>query len=121
MIAMVEWWNAQTGTLIGAIGGGGLGGVVGGVCIPLLCVLANKGKARRVVIPLHTAIVACSALILFTGLYAVVAGQPYHVWYPLVLIGGIMAVVCGSLLPVTVGGYRRAEQRRLESQMMRHS
>jgi hypothetical protein len=45
--------------------------------------------------------------------------QPYHVWYPLVLIGGILTLVMGPLLPVVRLRYRQAEQRKLDAAGLR--
>ena len=53
------------------------------------------------------------------GLYALATGQPYHVWYPFALMGFILAVVLGSLLPVVRRRYAQAEQRRIDAEALR--
>ena len=60
------------------------------------------------------------ALLIITGLYALLlAGQPWQVWYPLVLLGGLGTLATGVLLPVTRRVYRQAEQRKLEASALR--
>src|SRR6185295_11169350 len=108
---MDAWWTQQTGILIGAIGGPGLGilgaaiGVAGGVFAP-------RGKGKGFVLGTMTALVILGAAALIAGIVAVIQKQPYHVWYPLVLEGGISVFVFGFLLPVMRMRYRQAEQRR---------
>src|SRR5262245_2302780 len=107
---MTEWWNAHDGALIGTFAGAG-GGVLGGVFGSLIGVLAPRGIGRRVIVPLHIAVVLSGAACLVAGVVAVIAGQPYHVFYPLLLIGGILTLVMGGLLPVVLARYRQAEAR----------
>ncbi len=116
---MHEWWTAQTGGLIGALMGGGLGvlggvygGVVGGV-------LAPRGLCRSAVLTFHLLLGALGCAALCVGVYALIAGQPYHVWFPLTLVGFIGSVVMGSLYPVVRMRYRQAEERRLEAAGLR--
>jgi hypothetical protein len=100
------WWTDRAGGWIGGIGGG-LVGVLGGT----IGVLAGFGKARRFVLGL-TAILASSGVIgLIGGVTAFALGQPYAVYYPLLLIGAILAMVCSFNLPVL---RRRYQQRELQ-------
>ncbi len=115
---MIEWWSYQTSAWIGAIGGSGLG-VLGGVLGTAASMLVSKGKGRAAVLG-GLAVCACAgALTLVTGVVALGLGQPYHVYYPLLLLGGIASVVMGSLLPVMRTRYRQAEQRRMDANLMR--
>jgi len=50
---------------------------------------------------------------LVAGLVALGLGQPYAVYYPLLLFGGILTVVCGGLLPVIRRRYAEIELRRM--------
>jgi len=47
------------------------------------------------------------------GVFAWVRGQPYAVYYPLLLGGGIAAVVFGSLIPAARKRYAAIELRRM--------
>ncbi|MHC4941279.1 MAG: hypothetical protein ACYTHK_20305 [Planctomycetota bacterium] len=115
---MSAWWTETMGTYIGAYGGAGVG-VAGGLYGAVGGVLAQKGKARGVVIGAHLALLALGAVTLVTGVVAVVMGQPRHVWYPLCLIGGILTCVMGPLFPPMKQRYVDAEQRRVEAERIR--
>jgi hypothetical protein len=115
---MTEWWSTHTGVFVGAIGGGGLGALAG--CFGgLIGWLAPRGIARGPILIVHALFVAVGAVSLVAGITAVIMGQPYHVWYPLTLIGGVLTCVMGSLLPVVLVRYRQAEHRRLEAEELR--
>jgi hypothetical protein len=48
--------------------------------------------------------------------------QPYAVWYPLVLVGGLSSLLIGTLWPTVIRtAYRQAEIRRLEAEELRRS
>jgi len=102
---MNAWWTAESGTWIGALGGAGLG-ILGGTLGGLAGALAPRGKGRRVILTSHVALLTVSALALLTGLSALGLRQPYHVWYPLTLVGGIGTLVLGPLLPAVRRRYR---------------
>ena len=117
---MTPWWSAYTGNLIGAIGGSAIG-VLGGTLGTLAGVLAPRGKGRRPVIASFVTFNALGLVLLGTGLFALLSGQPYHVWYPLVLCGGILSLVLSTLLPGLRARYRQAEARRLDAESLRRS
>jgi hypothetical protein len=71
------------------------------------------GKARRFVIVLTTTLIAVGGLGLIVGLIALIVGQPYAVYYPLLLGGIILTVVCGGNLPVLLRRYRQDELRKM--------
>ncbi len=52
---------------------------------------------------------------LVVGVVALVAGQPYAVWYPLLLGGGICTVVFGAILLAVRARYRADELRRVQA------
>jgi hypothetical protein len=58
---------------------------------------------------------------LAAGVAAVMLAQPYHVWFPALLIGAILTFVMGPLLPLAVRGYRQAEARRMEAEELRRT
>lgn len=115
---MTPWWDQQTAILIGAIGGSAIG-VMGGVYGTLVSMLAPKGIGRRPMLAIHLALVGFGVAVLIAGIVAVSTGQPYLVYYPLLLGGGILSFVMGGLFPVVRMHYRQAEARRLEAEQFR--
>src|SRR5579862_6538529 len=107
---MIEWWTAHDGALYGAIGGSVLG-VVGGTLGAAAGVLAPRGRQRRLVLGAMVGLVGAGVVALGAGVVAVIGGQPYHVWYPLVLCGGILTLVMGPLTPLVNLRYKQAEAR----------
>jgi hypothetical protein len=106
------WFDANTwawlpGTLLGCLGG--LWGALGGT-------LAPQGKARRLVIGYGLLLLAASTVSLACGLIALWAGQPYGVWYGLLLPGVLGVFVIGPLFPLIFHRYREAEERQMQAQ-----
>jgi MFS family permease len=106
------------GAYAGAILGGG-GGTLAGLWGALAGTLAPKGKAKAFVLGLGIAIAAGGAILAGIGLYAVIVGQPYGIWYPLLLAGTILMIVCGGLVPGVRKRYAEAEARRLTAEQFR--
>ena len=117
---MTEWWDAQTAGLVGGILGGGLGALAG-IFGALAGTLAPRGIARTFVIGTHVTILGVGVALLLAGVYALLVGQPYHVFFPLLLPGFVICAVMGPLLPVVGSRYRQAEQRRIEAEEIRRS
>jgi hypothetical protein len=117
---MTVWWDAQTAGLIGGVVGGGLG-ALGGVFGAVAGTLSPKGLLRRTVLTIHAGFVVIGAGALAAGLYAIIEGQPYHVFYPLLLIGLVLCAVMGPLFFVVRMRYRWADQRRLDAEDLRRS
>jgi hypothetical protein len=86
-----SWWSEPQGGLVGGVGGGVLG-TLGAV----IGVLASRRKARPVVISLIGVCLALGGLSLLVGIVALCLGQPFHVTYPLLLLGGITVLVLGG-------------------------
>ncbi len=106
---IVPWFDPNLyawipGTLLGVVGGT-LGAVTG--------TLAPRGKARRLVLGLYVAVIVMCACLLGVGVVALLAGQPYGVWYGLGFPGLLGIVVVGALYPMARRHYREAEARRL--------
>jgi hypothetical protein len=116
---MTEWFTQTQSVYIGAFGGAGVG-VLGGILGPMAGVLAPRGKAKGLVLGLHGTVVVLGVIVLIAGIVAVSTGQPRHVWYPLLLGGGILTCVMGGLFPVVLGRYRAAEQRRMQAAELRN-
>jgi hypothetical protein len=88
------WWSAQTGGWIGGVAGSAVG--VLGALIGTLCSL---GRGRRFVVAGLVALGVAGLVSLAVGGVALALGQPYEVWYPLVLLGVLDPVIAFSLLP----------------------
>jgi MFS family permease len=117
---VTEWWSQQTGVLIGAIGGGGLGSL-GGLLGAAMGCLAPRGKGKAIVIGAFGVFITLGVVSLAAGLAAMAQGQPYHVWFPALLIGAILTLVMGPLLPVALRAYRLADARRMEAEDLRRT
>ena len=118
---MNEWWTAQEAGLIGGLGGGvGIGGLgaILGVCMG---VFASKGKFKALTLAIALLLAAIGLCSLVVGIAAVASSQPYHVWYPMVLIGflGTFFGVGGFFMARFV--YAQAEQRRIDAEQLRRS
>lgn len=105
--AMAEaggWWTGPQAGLVGGIGGSVLG-LLGG----LIGFLAARGKARGLVMVLCSLLIGLGVVSLCGGLAALATGQPYHVWFPLVLLGVLGAGVIGGNIPGLRRRYRERE------------
>jgi len=115
---MTPWWTDQQSALIGTICGPAFGifgavfGTVAGIFVP-------RGKLKRTVYAMTGLLVAVGIAGLVLGLFALASRQPYVVWYPLVLLGGIAAVTSCWAAPLVILRYRQADNRRLEAEQLR--
>ena len=115
---MTEWWTPILGTLLGAFAGAGLGvllgsfGAVVGVC-------AARGKLGQWAVFVAMAFASLGVVMLIAGAIALALGQPYHVYYPLMLIGGIAALVCGCNVMTVRNAVRACQQRKLAAAELR--
>ena len=82
------WFNAQMAGLIGGILGGAIG-ICGGIIGIMGGVFVRQGKYKKVVLTITVVPIVIGVLLLPIGLIALILRQPFHVWYPFVLIGGI--------------------------------
>jgi len=104
------WCGDRTAGLVGGIAGavfGCLGGLIG--------ILAGKGKARRLVMGLTAAIVPLGVAIFAAGVVALVLKQPYCVYYPLLLLGGLSAVIMAPMRRSLRHRYEQIELRKMEA------
>ena len=117
-VAQTEpWFNNQA--VIGSVLGGGVG-MLGAIYGTSLGLLLPRGKGKRFIFGLHWAFLAFGVLLLGAGITALVNGQPYGVWYALLLPGAISTVLLAFFTPlVTRLWYRQAEHRRLEAEEFR--
>ncbi len=114
------WFDPNTfGMWFGSIAGG-VGGSLGGILGALAGMLAPRGKGRPVVMGGFVVFLALGLASLAFGVVAIVNGQPYGIWYPPSLLGLILTLVMGGLLPVVRKRYAEAEARRLDASGIRH-
>lgn len=114
------WWSADVAQIVGPLSGG-LGGVIGGLSGGLGGYLAARGKARRWMLGLFGLLAAIGVVMLAAGVIGVVIGQPWYVWFPLVLSGAVYTAVYPPCLWLLNRGYRHAEERRLAAEELRRS
>lgn len=88
------WWSPETAGWIG-----GLAGSAVGLFGALIGTLASLGRGRRFAIGGLFALLAVGLVMLAVGLVALASGQPYAVWYPLLLLGVLDPVLALALIP----------------------
>jgi hypothetical protein len=110
LVAAGSWWSDREGGMIGAAGGSLLG--ILGAMIGILCSL---GRLRSFVLGLIQMVAVLGMAALLAGLLATLRGQPFGVYYPLLLGGGLAALIFGSLIPVVRRRYAEIELRRMEA------
>ena len=115
------WFEPNTFRALYEAIGGGVGGTLMGCFGGLAGYLAPKGKGRRFVLGTMFVLAILGLIQLGIGLVALLTGQPYDIWYPMVLVGGIMTVVIWPLVPVVRHRYTQAEHRRMEAEAIRNS
>jgi hypothetical protein len=119
---MTEPWfdPIRFGAMYGGLGGGLLGGL-GGILGAVTGMLAPKGKGRGFVLGAFSFMTLLGVGHLGVGLYALFMGQPYGIWFPLVLIGFVLTTVLGTLRPVVRKRYEEVEARKIEAAALRRA
>jgi len=115
---VVPWFDTRTAILYGAIGGSACG-VLGGVVGTLAGRLAPQGKGRGLILGLMYFGLVFGVANLVLGVIAVTQHQPYAIWYPFVLLGAILTLVFGLLLPMVKRVYAQVELRKMEADKLR--
>jgi len=104
------WWSDQQAGLVGGLAGSALG--ILGAAIGWLGAI---GRGRSFVLGTLKAFALLGVAALAIGLGALAAGQPYAVYYPLLLLGGIGAAL-GFTLPRSLSKrYEDLELRRMQA------
>lgn len=109
-MAAGAWWSGSTGGLIGGIGGsiiGILGGVVG--------TLVGIGRGKRIVMALAGTMAILGVAVFLTGIVSVINGQPFEVYYIMLMIGGMTAFFGGLTMAIAPGRFRASELRRMQA------
>jgi H+/Cl- antiporter ClcA len=81
----------------------------------LIGILAGRGKARGFVLGSTNALLVIALASIVTGVVAMTSGQPYAVYYPLLLIGVIIGIVIGFLRGRVSNRYEQLELKRMQS------
>jgi MFS family permease len=88
-------------------------GVAAALMGGLVSWLAPRGRARNFTLTAWFVLWAVAVALLIAGFVALARGQPWGVWYGLLLTGAIGTLVVGANSFVVVKAYRLGEQRRL--------
>ena len=97
-------------------------GMLGGIYGTTLGLLVPRARGKVFVFGLHWCFLVLGVLLLAAGITALVSGQPYGVWYALLLPGVIATAMLGIFTPLLARlWYRQAEMRRLEAEEFRRS
>ena len=105
-----QWWTDQAAGWLGAITGsiiGCMGALIGW--------LAATGRARRLAVGMMTVMMVAGILALIAGGIALAQSQPYAVYYPLLLTGGLSSVSPAALLRIVRKRYEDLELRRMSA------
>lgn len=104
------WFSGRTAGIFG-----GIAGTLIGIWGAIIGMLASRGKARGVVVGSANALIVVGIVILLLGLVALIAGQPYAVYYSLLLIGVLLLVVVGGIRRVLPRRYEAIELKKMQA------
>ena len=105
-----QWWPDETGGWVGASLG-----VVLGILGALVGILAGKGKSRKTVMGLLTAILLLGTGALIAAAAALIDRQPFPVYYPLILPGFIAALLAALIIRPVRKRYQKLELKRIRA------
>ncbi len=94
-------WSFLPGTLLGAVGGSGIGILAG--------IFAPQGKAKGLVYGFNAFFFLAGVVLLILGVAALAMGQPYAIWYALLLPGILGTCLFGGAFWILGQRYRQAE------------
>ena len=104
------WWSHRAAGWIG-----GLGGALFGCLAGLMALLASKGRARAFVIGSSKFMLVFGAISLAAAAVALAQRQPYEVWFPLLLLGGLLMLIIPTRMRDFQRNYEQLEMRRIAS------
>ncbi len=88
-------------------------GLVAGLMAGLVVWLVPRGRAKNIIVPAWFTFWGVAVALFIAGLVALAQGQPWGVWYGLLLPGVIGTLVIGANSVVILKRYREVEERRL--------
>jgi hypothetical protein len=103
-----RWLSEGTAGVIA--GGGGVLAVLLGTLIGVFCGL---GKWRRVVLAATVMLAGVGFVSLIVGIIALAFQQPWDIWLPPLLVGGILLTVSVGIFPVLRRRYEQLELRKM--------
>jgi len=103
-------WSDRTGGVIGGVAGSMLG-----LTAAILGVFIARRKHRSIVLACTSALALGGLVVLTAGVWALVSSQPYAVWYPLLLVGGLSVILFGGIRRRARDAYTDAELRRMRA------
>jgi peptidoglycan/LPS O-acetylase OafA/YrhL len=118
--AVTPWWSSRTSGMIGGLAGSAIGvwgamfGLTAGVLVP-------KGRGRTAVRILMYPMLILAIAALVVAVVALTRDQPRGVWYPLMLLGGIVLLQLAWLIPFLEVTLRKVEKKKLEAEELRRS
>lgn len=118
--AATPWWSERTSGMIGGLAGSAIGiwgamfGIAAGIMVP-------KGKGRTAVRILMYPMLVLAIATLVVAVVALTRDQPRSVWYPLLLLGGIVLLQLAWLIPFLEVTLRKVEKKKLEAEELRRS
>lgn len=105
-----QWFTARVAAIAGALGGTAIG-----LWGALVGMLASRGRARAFVFVSSGVLFVAGIAAAVAGLTALFIGQPYAVYYPLLLVGGILIFVIGFLRRSLPQRYEALEMRKMRA------
>jgi hypothetical protein len=125
IVFLNEWFDTRMAGMIGSVVGG-IGGTLGGfygALVGILCgFLVPRAKGRRLLTGMFVVPIIIGVILLIVGITvgvtALLCGQPYHVWYPILYLGclgGFLVVIFSVLLPVIRNQCKQAELRKMQA------
>lgn len=105
-----QWLSNRNAGLLGGIGGGLLG-----LWGALIGILSGRGKARGFVLTSANALLLVGTASIVGGVVALAVGQPYVIYYPLLLLGVIVVALIGMLRGRLTARYEQLELKKMQS------
>jgi hypothetical protein len=112
---MAEPWIDQTVMIWAGSIGGCLVGLWGAAIGTAGSYLVPRGKAKGLVMTALVVPAVLGVVSLLVGVYAVIVGQPYVIWYPFVLVGFLLSALAIPFVFVMRHRYRQVELRKMQA------
>ena len=109
------WFDDRTAGLVGGIAGS-LAGLWGATFGCLAGWLVPQCRGQALLRGLLGVGLATGLILAGVGVWALVRDQPYHVWYPFLLLGVLLTGLSGGGLATIHKAYRAAEEQRMARQ-----